>query len=174
MWWIPAIQAAIGLGQSIYGGIQAGNARKQAEALQAQQRAENEAWFNKEYYSDYTQRADSQNLLRQMRETIADNNRRAEATAAITGATPESVQAQRNAGNKVMADTIGNLAAQGAKYKDNLMSQYLGQKYNLQNSQYNTLIGNAQSNETGMYNGMNQMGSGVMGIADYYNGKSKK
>lgn len=165
MWFLPLIQSAVGLGQSVYSGIKAGQDRKAGEAMQAKQEADNESWFNKEYYTDYTKRADSQNLLKRLKETTDTNNKQNEMTAAITGATNESIQAGRNANNKVVSDTFGNLAAMGARYKDNVMQTYMGRKDNLSRQAYNSLMQKAQSNETGMYNGINQVGAGVMGAA---------
>ena len=165
MWFLPLISAATGLGQSVYSGIKAGEDRKAADALQSKQEADNESWYNKEYYTDYTKRADSQNLLKRLKETTDTNNKQNEMTAAITGATDESVQAGRNANNKVVSDTFGNLAAMGARYKDNVMQTYMGRKDNLSRQAYNSLMQKAQSNETGMYNGINQIGAGVMGAA---------
>ena len=165
MWFLPLIQSAVGLGQSVYSGIKAGQDRKAGEAMQAKQEADNESWYNKEYYTDYTKRADSQNLLKRLKETTDTNNKQNEMTAAITGATDESVQAGRNANNKVVSDTFGNLAAMGARYKDNVMQTYMGRKDNLSRQAYNSLMQKAQSNETGMYNGINQVGAGVMGAS---------
>ena len=165
MWFLPLIQSAVGLGQSVYSGIKAGQDRKAGEAMQAKQEADNESWYNKEYYTDYTKRADSQNLLKRLKETTDTNNKQNEMTAAITGATDESIQAGRNANNKVVSDTFGNLAAMGARYKDNVMQTYMGRKDNLSRQAYNSLMQKAQSNETGMYNGINQVGAGVMGAS---------
>lgn len=170
MWWLPLIQAGIGLGQSVYSGIQAGEDRKKADALQQKQIADNEARYNNEYYTDYTKRTDSQNLFKRLKETTDSNNKRAEMTAAITGATSESVQADRNANNKVVSDTYGNIAAMGAQHKDNVQQQYLARKDGYNRNIYNSLIGNAESSETGMYNGLSQIGSGLSGaLANYGN-----
>lgn len=171
MWWLPLIQTGIGLGQSIYSGIKAGEERRKAEALQQKQMADNEAWYNNEYYTDYTKRADSQNLLKRLKETTDSNNKRAEMTAAITGATPESVQSQRDANNKIVSDTYGNLAAMGAQHKDNVQQQYLARKDGYNRNMYNTLLGNAASNEQGMYNGLRQIGSGLTGALANYGSK---
>ena len=165
MWWVPLIQAGVGLGQSIYSGIKAGEDRKKADALQTKQESDNEKWYNNEYYTDYSKRADSQNLLKRLKETTDSNNKQVEMTQAITGATPESVQASKNANNKVIADTYGNLAAMGARFKDNVMQTYMGRKDNLSRQAYNSLLQSAQSNETGMYNGIAQIGAGVTGAA---------
>lgn len=161
MFWLPLIQAGIGLGQSVYSGIQAGKARSEAEALQQKQMSDNESWYNNEYYKDYTKRTDSQNLLKRLKETTDSNTKRAEMTAAITGATPESVQVSRDANNKVISDTASNIAAMGESHKDRIQQQYLARKDGYNRNMYNTLIGNAESNERGMYNGINQIGSGL-------------
>ena len=172
MWWLPLIQAGIGLGESIISGNKAANDRQKAEALQQKQLADNETWYNNEYYTDYTKRADSQNLLKRLKETTDSNTKRAEMTAAITGATDESVQADRNANNKVVSDTYGNLAAMGAQHKDNVQQTYMARKDGYNRNTYNSLLGNAESNERGMYNGMGQIGSGLAGAFANYGNKS--
>lgn len=172
MWWLPLVQAGIGLGESIYSGIKAGEDRQKADAMQHKQLADNEALYNNEYYTDYTKRPDSQNLLKRLKETTDSNNKQAEMTAAITGATPESVQAQRNANNKVVTDTYGNLAAMGAQHKDNVQQQYLARKDGYNRNIYNSLIGNAESSEKGLYNGLGQIGSGLAGAFNNLQGKS--
>lgn len=166
MWWMPLIQSGVGLGQSVYSGVKAGQDRKAADALQRKREAENENWYNNEYYTDYTKRADSQNLLKRLKETTDSNNKRNEMTAAITGATAESVQAGRDANNKVVSDTYGNLAAMGAKHKDNVMSTYLGRKDGLGKERYSALLQRAESDEKGMYNGLSQIGAGITGAAN--------
>lgn len=173
MWWLPLIQSGVGLGQAIYSGIKAGKDRKEADALQSKRELDNENLFNKEYYTDYTQRQDSQNILKRLKETTDTNNKRVEMTAAITGATAESVQAGRNANNKVVSDTYGNLAAMGARYKDNVMQNYMNRKDGLGRERYNTLTQRAQSNETGMYNGISQIGAGITGASkNLFGGKT--
>jgi len=172
MWWLPLIQAGIGLGQSIISGNKAANDRQKAEALQQKQLADNESWYNNEYYTDYTKRADSQNLLKRLKETTDSNNKKTEMTAAITGATDESVQADRNANNKVVSDTYGNLAAMGAQHKDNVQQTYMARKDGYNRNTYNSLLGNAESNEKGMYNGMGQIGSGLAGAFANYGNKA--
>lgn len=172
MWWLPLIQAGIGLAQSVSSGNKAGDAREKAEALQQKQLADNESWYNNEYYTDYTKRADSQNLLKRLKETTDSNTKRSEMTAAITGATDESIQADRNANNKVVSDTYGNLAAMGAQHKDKVQQTYMARKDGYNRNTYNSLIGNAESNEKGMYNGMGQIGSGLAGAFANYGNKA--
>ena len=56
-----------GLASSLYGGYKAGQERKKMKGELGAMEAENKAIYNTQALGDYTQRADSQNVLRQMR-----------------------------------------------------------------------------------------------------------
>ena len=71
---IPTIAGtAISLGSGIYGGIKAHKQRKEYDKRITQLQSDNDAWFKSNYYQDYTQRADSQNLLRNLRNTLGNS-----------------------------------------------------------------------------------------------------
>ena len=99
-----AIGGIIGLGAGIYGAIKGGQERKRMEQYLNQQDAENKAWYNENAYSDYTQRTDTQNLIRSLRQNLDRQNKIASDTATVTGATPEQVAAQKERSNNVIAD----------------------------------------------------------------------
>ena len=163
MWWTPLISSGIGAVQAITGANQASKAREEAEALTQKQNEENEADYANEYYVDYTKRADSQNILKRLKETTDSRKKQDEMTAAITGATPESVQVAENANNKIISDTYGNLAAMGANYKTHVKDRYLNRKDIITGQRYKTLQEKAMSGENAMYNGISAIGSGVAG-----------
>lgn len=157
---IPAlIGAAISLGAGIYGGIKASKQRKEYDNKLGQTQADNEAWFKSNYYQDYTQRADSQNLLRNLRNTLDRENKRTAGVAAITGATPEAQAAAKQQANNVIAETYGNLGALGQQYKDSVMNQYLQRKDAYNQMGLANIDAKAQSGENLMYNSMKSLGN---------------
>ncbi|MCL2651082.1 MAG: hypothetical protein FWD60_08685 [Candidatus Azobacteroides sp.] len=149
----------VGLGASIYGGIEAGKARKKMEQYLNQQDAENKAWYNENALSDYTQRADTQNLMRQLRNTLDRQNQISSDTAVVTGATPEQQAVQKQQSDNVIADTYGNIGSLGQQYKDQVTNQYLSMKNNLANQRIGMMNQSANSYE-------NLMNNGMLGVTD--------
>jgi hypothetical protein len=122
------IASLIGLGvsaaSSIFGGIKASReAKKQKRAIEAK-RAQNEAWYNRRYNEDGTQRADAVRLLTMTQDNIRQRNRAAAGRAAVTGGTEESIAADKEAGNEALANATSTIAAQADARKDTIEQQY--------------------------------------------------
>lgn len=160
-----AVQGVVGLGTSIFGGAKANRERKRMEQRLAQEQADNQAWYNANALQDYTQRADTQNLVRNLRENLQGQQQAAANMAVVTGATPEAMAAQRAQSNKVIADTYSNISAAGQQWKDNITNQYLARKDALTGQQVGAMQSNAQSYENLMNQGIGMFNSGVSTIA---------
>lgn len=156
---------AVSAGSAIYGGIKAGNARKKKERALLADKSENEAFYNKDYYSDYMKRADTQSLMKQTRDMLKKNNQVAANTAVVTGATPEQVAAVKEQSNKVITDTTSRVAATGQAWKDNIQQQYMNRKAQIGAQQYGEMEGAAQGYEALMGNGIRAIGSATTGLA---------
>lgn len=159
-----AIGAGLGLAGSIFGGIKAANERKKMNRYLNQQDAENTALYNKDYYSDYTQRADTQNLMKQLRDNLSKNNKRADNMAVVTGATPEQQAVAKEQSNKVISDTFSNIGAMGQQWKDQVSNRYLNRRKNLADQRMGMMGQRAQSYENLMNSGLNMMGGSVGGL----------
>jgi len=154
--YLPAIASLISTG---VGAIKEGQQREKMAKERQSWNAENEALFNKDYYSDYTQRADTQNLIKRMRDEMKSQNKIDENTAAVTGATPEVANAAKDSRNKAMTSVFSNIAAQGSTFKDRAKSQYLNRKTALQGMEYDNMDQNANSSNNLLYNGIKGMGA---------------
>ena len=128
--------SAIGLGMKAVGGIVGGILqRKQTRKIEQsldQQRADldqlhndQQAWYDRTYNEDATQRADAQRLLTLSEESYKAANRRAAGAAAVGGATEESVAAAKAASTQAMADTRSQIAAAAANRKDAIDQQHM-------------------------------------------------
>ena len=74
--------ALLSIGGSIAGGIAGANAAsKQRRALQSM-KDKNQAWYDKNYYQDPTQRADAQAAITRMKDVMQQRTQRAAGTAA--------------------------------------------------------------------------------------------
>lgn len=129
------IGAAIGAGLKVAGNIiggaaQARAARKQ-RAIIDKQKKDNEAWYNRNYYEDSTQRSDAQRAMQMARDAMKSRYNQAQASGVVTGATDESVAAQKAATNQVVSSAASSIAATGDARKDSIDQQYLNTKSNL-------------------------------------------
>ena len=129
------IGAAIGAGLKVAGSIiggaaQARAARKQ-RAIIDKQKKDNEAWYNRNYYEDSTQRSDAQRAMQMARDAMKSRYNQAQASGVVTGATDESIAAQKAATNQVVSSAASSIAATGGARKDSIDQQYLNTKSNL-------------------------------------------
>ena len=157
--------AGVGVASSLFGGYKAGKERKKMSNQIKSWESENKAFYNSRALGDYTQRADAQNAIRQMREQLDRQTKRATATAAITGGTVEQTAAAKDSANKALADATSNIAAVGQQFKDRITDQYLGRKQQLQGMQYQNTAGKAASYENLMQSGLNTA-AGALGTID--------
>ncbi len=133
--------------------------RKRREMQRERQKWQNEntAWYNRVYNEDFTKRADVQHVINQMRQEMKNANKRDEGRQAITGATNESVLAQKDNRNRTMGRIFSNLASYNTKRKDQLGREYRQRKYAIQGLNYDTMKEQAQSSNNFMYSGLNAL-----------------
>jgi len=159
-------QGVSGIAQSIYGMVNAGKKRKQMERYLNQQDTENKAWYNENAYSDYTQRADTQNLISNLRQQLDRRSQIENNTAVVTGATPEQVAAQKERSNQVISDVYSNIGAQGQQYKDLITNRYLAMRNNIAGQRMGMWDEQAQNYERIMANGANTLGDSFKSFAN--------
>ena len=143
------IGTAIGIGASLIGGVM--GASKAAKAANAQQqmlnhqRNKNEAWYNRNYYQNYLDSKEAQSAIKRVEDTLRRRNQEAQATAAVTGGTPEAVLAQQENDQKMMGEVVGNLATRGDAIKRQVDAQNQANENALMQQQMAQL----QANEAG-------------------------
>jgi len=128
-----AIGGAIGLVSSLFGGNKAEKERKRMEQYFDQQLTDNQNWYNNNALGDYTQRADVQGLLGNLRNNLALQNRIIDNTAVVMGQTPEQQAALKEQSSRTMADTYDHINQYGQQYKDSVTNQYLNRKDTINN-----------------------------------------
>lgn len=154
------IGTAAQVGSSIYGAIKSSQANKRAEELIRSERDENRKWYEEQMASDYTKRADVQNVLRKQKELFQEQYQRARATNLVAGGTDESLALQQAQANETMGETMSNVAENAAAYKDAVEEQYRAKDSQL----------NQQEAALEMQKGQNiaqaagQMGAAVSGL----------
>lgn len=126
--WVQVAGIALGAASSILGGLASSRAAKRAEELRQQQDARNDAWFARKYNESYIDTAAGRNAIRQAVDYGKTMTKRAEGAAAVTGGTDAAVAQAKEGANKMIGDTIGNLAAQDTQRKDAAEQTHLSQQ----------------------------------------------
>lgn len=119
------IGSALGAVGSIFGAYQASQAAKKAKEGIEQQRAKNEAWYNRRYNEDATQRADFQNLLTKTQELLKNRAKNAAAAQAVTGGSSEALAAEKAGANDAVATMMNNAALNAEKRKERIEAAYM-------------------------------------------------
>ena len=156
-----AIGAGVGLVGSIFGGSKAAKQRRKMNRYLNEQDAENTAWYNANALSDYTQRADTQNLMKQLRDNLTKQNKTAANMAVVTGATPEQQAVAKEQSNKVISDTFSNIGAMGQQWKDRVTDKYQARRENIANQRMGIMNDKAKSYENLMNTGLNMISGSV-------------
>ena len=150
------------LGGSIFGGIKASREAKKQQRMLDAQKAENQAWYNRRYNEDGTQRADAQRLLTNTQDLLRRQTKAAQGANAVTGASTEAVAAQKAANNQALAEATSTIAAASDARKDNIEQQYQAKNNALEDKQMQI--------SRQKQNAITQAVQGVAGAADSIGG----
>lgn len=123
-WVVPAITAAGSL-LSFLGRKKGDGERDLAISDLEGARGKELSYWNRIAYSDPLQNSENQAALRQARELLKANTQRTMASAAVTGATDESVALQKAAANEALEDITADIAEGSTQLKNNAMQNYL-------------------------------------------------
>ncbi len=158
-----AIGGALGIGASIFGGVSASKAMKKVKKNLEGQMQENQNWYDRRYNEDATQRADAQRILTMTQESIRNRNQQAAGAQAVMGGTEESVAAAKAANNQALADATSQIAVNGERRKDQIESQYMQTKSDL-NEKLNNLEQARAQNTAQAVQGVAQAGSNMASV----------
>ena len=151
---IQYLPAIANVASTITGFLREGKTRRQMSDARQKMKAENESLYNQDYYSDFTKRADSQAIIKQLKDELKTQNERDQNTAAVTGATPEAMNAAKQRQNKAISDVYSNISARGQAWKDRAKDRYMTRKNQLDDLEYNDMSATAESANNMMYNGI--------------------
>lgn len=133
--WIGLALAGASLASSIWGGVQSSKAQKAAEQRLANEKAENEAWYRRRYNENYSDTAAGQNMIRIAKDYAKDVWKKAAGAAAVGGGTDADVAEAKEAGNRMVGNTIAQMAATDTSRKDNVDATYRAEKARLNQQQ---------------------------------------
>ena len=134
-WIATAIGAGLSLASSLWGGHKASQATRKANSMIAAEKSANDVWFRRRYNEHYLDTSAGQNLMRQAREYADKNWKRAQGASKVGGATDEASALAKEAGNKVISDTVSNIAAQDTARKASVDAQHRSMQHQLTQQQ---------------------------------------
>ena len=154
---------ALGLGLGAAGSAanfisQAKEARKRRRALDERER-ENEAWYRRKYNELGTESASAQRALTAMRDAQRERMNRASGAAAVSGASSESVAAEKAAANKAIGDTVSAIAARDDARKERVDDEYRRERRAIENARDNISLQKQQNTAAATSQALNTAGN---------------
>lgn len=119
------IGAGVNILGSVAGAIGSARAQKRADQMIADQKAKNQAWYDREYNQNYLQRSDAQQVLENTRKFYDERMQRSAATNTVMGGTDEALAMEKAAANQAVADTMAGINSEASAHKDAIQQNYL-------------------------------------------------
>ena len=123
-WIATALGVAGGLASSLIGGNAAEQAAREAERRQRALENKENAWHTRRYNEDFLDTAAGQNLVRRAKDYARENWKKAAGAQAVAGGTDAATAMAKEAGNRMVGDTIANIAAADSQRKANVDAQH--------------------------------------------------
>ena len=154
---------ALGLGLGAAGSAanfisQAKEARKRRRALDERER-ENEAWYKRKYNEVGTESASAQRALTAMRDAQRERMNRASGAAAVSGASSESVAAEKAAANKAIGDTVSAIAARDDARKERVDDEHMRERRAIEHARENISLQKQQNTAAATSQALNTAGN---------------
>jgi hypothetical protein len=123
-WVFTALTTAAGLASSLFGGASASKAAKEAEKRQRYAEDRERAWYKRRYNEDYLDTAAGQNLVRRAKDYAREQWKKAAGAQAVAGGTDAATAQAKEAGNRMVGDTMANIAAADSQRKAQVDAQH--------------------------------------------------
>lgn len=154
------IGGVLNLGSSIAGGIASSRAKRKADRMLTEQKQRNQAWYDRNYNQNFTQRSDAQNVINRTREMLQERSQRSAATNAVMGGTDEAIAMEKEAQNQAVAQVTSNIASQADNYKDRVEQTYMNNDNTITQQQ----VGNQQQHAQNIGQAAGGASAGAAGI----------
>lgn len=160
---ISGVSGAMGLLSGVKGMFDSADAARKQRKLLAEGRAEESAWYKRNYYGDYLNNSMSRAAMKRVENTMRSNNRMNRAYTAVSGGTHESNIARNRQGLEAMENVMTNLAAQGDAHRNNIDAMHLQNRNSLRNNEMSMLQMDEQLAAQSAANGFNLLHNALLG-----------
>lgn len=135
-------------------------AYKQARRELQESKEQEMAHYNRLANQDWLQSSENQAALKAARDMLSENTKRLQGTAAVSGATPESVALQKEANNKALENIVTGVASNATAGKNAAMENYINANRYYTNAIAQNRVTQAQA-ETQALGGLLEAGIGA-------------
>lgn len=163
-WIATAVGAALAVGSSLWGGAKASDAANKVNKMIESEKANDNAWYRRRYNQRFADTAAGQEYRRQAMEVAGKIWKRADGARRVAGATDESAAMAKEAGNKIVGDTIGGMAARDTQRQDAVDAQHRSIQHQLTQQQ----IGVEQQRAAQITNAAQNASNALMMAGAYY------
>ncbi|HIU56155.1 MAG TPA: hypothetical protein IAB03_10175 [Candidatus Gallibacteroides avistercoris] len=161
------VGAVGGILGSIFGSRSARRNRNRALNVLSEEEDRLDNLFNQEYYQNYLNRSDVQNMLSTLRTYNNQQSSMLKNNAVVSGSTPEAIAAQQKQLADVYGQSVSGIAANADNWKSGILQSYNAGKSQLAGMRYNTYMSAAQQGNAQQMYGQNLFQRGLENIADY-------
>lgn len=163
-WIATAVGAALAVGSSLWGGAKASDAANKVNKMIESEKANDNAWYRRRYNQRFADTAAGQEYRRQAMEVAGKIWKRADGARRVAGATDESAALAKEAGNKIVGDTIGGMAARDTQRQDAVDAQHRSIQHQLTQQQ----IGVEQQRAAQITNAAQNASNALINAGAYY------
>lgn len=152
---IGAAIALASLAAAAFGAGKSAQANREADEQLRRRQNELDTWYTKEYNQNYLDTDESKSTMRILSNQLKDQLKKSDQAGIVRGASDEAKVATTGNLTRGLQDNITRLAGYGTRYKDSLRREYQGLKGNLDNIEWQNLLGKSANWSNLSSNAMN-------------------
>ena len=160
---MTGINGALGLYSTVKGLLDSSESKKKQSKLRQDAQNEENAWYRRNYYSNFMDNSASKAAIKRVENTLRRNNEQERARSVITGSTPEMSIARNEQGLRTMENVINNLAAADGNEKRNVDLMHKQSNLALKNSEMQQLSLDERMAKSAATSGYNLMQNALLG-----------
>lgn len=160
---MTGINGALGLYSTVKGLMDSAESKKKQSKLRQAAQNEENAWYRRNYYSNFMDDSASKAAIKRVENTMRRNNAQERARGVITGSTPEMALARNEQGLRSMENVVNNLAANNGAQKKNIDMAHKQNNIALMNAEQQRLSLDERMAKSAASNGYNLMQNALLG-----------
>ncbi len=161
---LTGLNGALGLYSGVKGMLDASKASKSVKDLRNRAKADEEAWYRRNYYGNYLDSTTAKAAMKRVENSLRKQSAQNRAHSAIMGATPEYSLARNEQGLRAMENMATNLASMDSDRKNQIDAMHRQSKNAFLNSELNELAMDERMAVSAAGNGLNLLQNALLGV----------
>jgi len=138
--------------------------KREAERILANARANEQAWYKRNYYNDYFNSSMARAAMKRVEDTLSRNSRQNRAYAAVTGAAPEFSLARNEQGLNALDNVATNIASQESEKRASVDAQHLQNQSSLYNQELRNVMYDDSGGDAELLGGVSLIERAIEGV----------